>query len=82
MESEEELVGWFLDNFQDDQIVAFVLVFFRSSRSLAVAVPIQAAALGRDLTVRMQFFSKLRDTSVLTKILRGDRVILPLLDGC
>jgi hypothetical protein len=55
METEEELVGWFLDNFQDDQIVA--LVFFRSSRSLAVAVPIQAAALGRDLTVRMQFFS-------------------------
>jgi len=27
MESEEESVRWFLDNFQDDRIVAFVLVF-------------------------------------------------------
>jgi hypothetical protein len=57
MESEEELVRWFSDNFQDDRIVAFVLVFSRNSRSLVVAVSIQAAALGRDLTVRMQFFS-------------------------
>ena len=60
MESEEESVRCFLDNFQDDRIVAFVLVSLEAAgvrRRFVVAVPFQAAALGRDLTVRMQFFS-------------------------
>jgi hypothetical protein len=34
MGSEEESVHWFMDDFQENRIVTFVLVFFRSNRRL------------------------------------------------